>query len=76
MARGNPAMRAKRVTGPSPNAELLQRVRCEHCDKCSQAPLITSTRPGIGTIVRRCSEHMTVTRDEHAPMANGAPWRK
>jgi hypothetical protein len=27
MARGNPAMRAKRVTGPTPNSEMLQRLR-------------------------------------------------
>ena len=29
MARGNPAMKSKRVTGPTPNTELVTRMRVQ-----------------------------------------------
>jgi hypothetical protein len=58
MARGNPAMRAKRVTGPTPNTELLTRVKCETCDVkgCNERPLLTDGRGG--TITRKCTTHV------------------
>lgn len=55
MARGNAVMRAKRTTGPSPNTELLTRVKCETCDTrgCNNRPLRTDGRGG--TIKRVCA---------------------
>ncbi len=72
MARGNPAMRAKRVTGPTPNTELITRTRTERCDVkgCNERPLLTDGRGG--TITRRCSAHVGYTgRKQAAILSRG-----
>lgn len=58
MARGNPAMRAKRVTGPTPNTVLLTACKCETCSVkgCNEPPLRTSSKDG--TILRECRTHV------------------
>ena len=54
MAQGNAVMRAKRTTGPTPNAVLIARCREERCSACKQrAPLRSLTRSN-GSIVRVC----------------------
>lgn len=49
--RGNPVMKAKRTTGPSPNTALLTRCKCERCS-CGNPAAITRNVPRGGTIVR------------------------
>lgn len=41
--RGNPVMKAKRVTGPTPNQQLLTNVRLERCSVpgCEREPILT-----------------------------------
>lgn len=55
--KGNPVMKAKRVTGPSPNTVLLTHVRCETCEMCDAPPLRTRTVDGV-RIERRCATHL------------------
>lgn len=50
--RGNPVMKAKRVTGPSPNTELCLRVLQERC-KCGGNVTVSMSSAGAG-IVRKC----------------------
>lgn len=76
MARGNPAMKAKRVTGPTPNTELLTRVRCETCDHkgCNEPPLVTDGRGG--TIKRTCAAHVGVIQGHKvAAITPGKSWK-
>lgn len=51
--KGNPVMRAKRTTGPTPNTVLCQRVSSERC-QCGKPATRTQTVPGVGSIVRHC----------------------
>ena len=46
-----------RLKGEPANRKLCLAVRLEHCDKCDASPLVTTTTPGEGTIVRLCTEH-------------------
>lgn len=58
MARGNAVMKAKRVHGPTPNAEFTLRVRMERCDRagCDRPPLLTESQDGA--IKRTCAFHV------------------
>ena len=58
--RGNPVMRAKRTTGPTPNTVLTLQCKLERCGiaGCEERPLLTSTVAGTGTIARRCAAHL------------------
>ena len=49
-------MKAKRVHGPTPNTELLTRVKCETCDRCNNPPLRTVSVDGV--IKRTCAHHV------------------
>jgi len=54
--KGNAVMKAKRVTGPTPNTVLVIAVACETCDHCASAPLRTSSVDG--SIHRACVKHL------------------
>ena len=59
MAKGpNPAMRAKRVTGPSARTILLRAIACECCKVrgCTEPVLITRNPDGL-TRDRACATH-------------------
>lgn len=78
MARGNAVMKAKRVHGPTPNAELLTRVRCETCSVqgCKQPPLVSETLPG-GSIKRTCHHHVRFPKSKSAQIVSRGwtpPW--
>ena len=57
--KGNPVMKAKRITGPMPNTELCLRVQLAQCSVkgCTEPPARTVATPG-DTIVRRCIGHI------------------
>lgn len=69
MARGNPVMKAKRVTGPSPDAVLKLKVKLERCSVkgCDNKPLRSTTTDG--TIKRECAAH--ILTPEQRTAANG-----
>ena len=52
--RGNPVMKAKRVTGPTPNTVLCMKVAQERC-QCGNPVTLSHSSAG-GGIVRRCME--------------------
>ena len=58
MAQGNAVMRAKRTTGPTPNAELLTACKTATCSVkgCDNPPL--RTIPTAGAVVRECAHHV------------------
>ena len=60
--RGNPVMKAKRVTGPTPNRVLRLHVAQERClhAGCENPVLVTRNPDGV-TRIRTCAEHVNQT---------------
>lgn len=58
MARGNPAMKAKRVTGPSAQEQLRIVVANARCSAkgCTERPVITVLHSAVRT-ERKCAAH-------------------
>lgn len=56
--KGNPVMRAKRVTGPTPNTELCTIVRLQRCSVagCTNPPARTVPEPL--NVQHRCIDHI------------------
>jgi hypothetical protein len=59
MAQGNPAMKAKRVTGPSAQATMLLHMKLEHCHVkgCEARVLYTKNVTGVKK-TRYCADHI------------------
>lgn len=56
--RGNPAMRSKRVTGPSAQSIMLTHIRLERCKVAGcKNPVVTTKNPDGLTKIRACIEH-------------------
>jgi hypothetical protein len=69
--KGNPVMRAKRVTGPTPNTVLCLMFNAERCS-CGKPAVRTHTVPHQGTIVRKCIECIGPKQD--VPEIEEASW--
>jgi len=63
--KGNAVMKAKRVTGPTPNTVLCTAVALQRCSVkgCDNPPARTIPEPG--NIVRTCAEHIGAQRREY-----------
>jgi hypothetical protein len=74
MARGNPAMKAKRVTGPTPNTVLRTVCASTTCSTkgCESTDLVV-TNPQAGRVVRRCRVCWKAAHGQRAAM--GRSWR-
>lgn len=57
--RGNPVMKAKRVTGPTPNQQLILHVRQERCSVpgCENEPIVTRNF-SMDRKRRECIDHI------------------
>jgi hypothetical protein len=59
LAQGNPAMRAKRVTGASAQAIMLLHMKLERCsiEGCETPAVVTKNHTGVSK-VRFCLDHV------------------
>lgn len=77
--RGNPVMKAKRVTGPTPNTVLLTHVKCERCYvKGCEAPVVLVRNPNGTTQKRACLTHVDGRSTRQRKIAACSPtggWR-
>jgi hypothetical protein len=75
--RGNPAMKAKRVTGPTPNTVLCSRVAQERCyvKGCSD-PVVLVRDVELHTVKRCCAKHVDgLTTKQRTARSGGGSWK-
>lgn len=75
MARGNAVMKAKRVTGPTPNAELLLACKTARCSKCGEQGTVLRTIPKPTGVVRVCGPCLVAKRDTKGSVIHSTGWK-
>lgn len=74
--RGNPVMKAKRVTGPTPNAVLCNRLKLERCYvKGCENPVTLVRDVELHSVKRCCSAHidgLTATQRQRTGVMAGS----
>lgn len=75
MARGNPVMKAKRVTGPTPNTVLLTACKTAKCSACGETGNVVRTIPTAGAVVRTCNKCLVAKRGIKQSAITHRGWR-
>ena len=72
--KGNPVMKAKRVTGPTPNAELILACKLARCSKCGEQGTVLRTIPNPTGVVRVCGPCLVGKGDTKASIITSKGW--